>query len=688
MRVVTCFFTEHNLWLVALAAVICVSGSAITFGLYRRARERSGLQMYGWTFLTAVAAGSSVWCTHFVAMLAYEVSAPVTFDPILTMASLVVAIVGCGIGFGLSAADAKRFHPELCGAIVGISASLMHYTGMAAYHVSGLVEWSAPYIAVSIAIAALVCGLAVREAVRRPRAHSHYISMALFVLGIVGLHFTGMAAVEVTPLLDFAHHDNNAAFAAVAVGVAGVGLMVIGTGVASYLIDERVSVETMERLRHMALNDALTGMPNRVHFGEYLDREIERAQANGWTIAVMGIDLNRFKEINDQHGHDAGDKALKVLGGRLAGMLKPGEFVARIGGDEFAAIKRYADMGELHEFVARVESALAEPVRLDAFEVTAGGSIGIALFPQDGAQASALVSNADLAMYRAKTEAGRTVCFYEKQMDEEARKRRTMTADLRRAIEREELELHYQVQHAVKSGDITGYEVLLRWRHRDLGMVSPAQFIPIAEESGAIVEIGEWVLRTACRQAQSWSRPHKIAVNVSAVQLAHGDFSELVHGILAETGLSPGRLELELTETAIIADKARALHLLRRIRSLGVSVSIDDFGSGYSSLLTLRTFPFDKIKLDKSFTQGIERDVQAMAIVRAVLALGKSLSIPVLAEGVETNEQLTILRTEGCDEAQGYFLGRPGPMPVWKDAVAAVVAAAQSTGAPPLAMAS
>ena len=464
MRVVSCLFTEHNLWLVALAAVVCISGSAITFGLYKRARERSGLQTYGWVFLTAVAAGSSVWCTHFVAMLAFEVSAPVTFDPILTMASLVVAILGCGLGFGSSATDEKRFLPEICGAMVGVSASLMHYTGMAAYHVSGLVEWSIPYVVASVVIAASMSGLALREAVRRPRVFSHYISIALFVLAIVGLHFTAMAAVQVTPMAGLEDASNHAAFASIAVAVAGVGLMVIGTGVASYLIDERTSAEAIERLRRMALNDALTGMPNRVHFGEYLDRELERAQSNNWTIAVLGIDLNRFKEINELHGHEAGDQALKVIGGRLAGLLEPGEFAARIGGDEFAAIKRYVHLDDLHDFVARIENALAEPVRLYAFEVTTGGSIGIALYPQDGGQASTLVSNADLAMYRAKVETGRTVCFYERQMDQAARQRRTLSVDLRSAIERGELALHYQVQHAVKTGDVTGYEVLLRWR--------------------------------------------------------------------------------------------------------------------------------------------------------------------------------------------------------------------------------
>jgi diguanylate cyclase (GGDEF)-like protein len=669
MRVVSCLFTEHNLWLVLLAAVVCISGSGITFGLYSRARERSGLQKLGWIFLTAVAAGSSIWCTHFIAMLAYEVSAPVSFDPILTTASLILAIAGCGVGFGLGTVDDDRFPPEVCGALVGLSVALMHYTGMAAYHVSGLVEWHSGYVAASVVIAATVAALALREAVRRPRVYSFYISIALFVVAIVGLHFTAMAAVQVTPMTggDSSHGE----FAAIAIAVAGVGLMVVGTGVASYLIDERTSADTVERLQHMALNDALTGLPNRVHFSDYLDREIERAQATGWTMAVVGIDLDRFKEINDLRGHEAGDQALKIIGGRLGELLQPGEFAARVGGDEFAAVKRYESVDDLHEFLARIEKALFAPLCFDGFEAVTGGSIGVALFPQDGTLAGALISNADLAMYRAKAEVGRIICFYERQMDEAARERKALNADLRRALELGEFVLHYQVQNTIQTSGISGYEVLLRWRHGQRGMISPTQFIPIAEECGAIVEIGEWVLRTACREALSWHHPHKIAVNVSAVQLAHSDFAETVHNILVETGLSPSRLELELTESAIVADELRALHTLRRIRALGVAIAIDDFGAGYSSLATLRTFPFDKIKLDRSFTQGIERDAQAKAIVRAVLALGKSLDIPVLAEGVETSEQLAILQKEGCDEAQGYFLGKPGLWPECMDSPAA-----------------
>lgn len=663
MRVVSCLFTEHNLLIVALAAVVCVAGSWITFGLYTRARMRSGLQMHGWAFLTAVAAGSSIWCTHFIAMLAYEVTAPVTFDPILTMASLVIAIAGCGLGFGLSALEDGRFPPELCGAIVGLSVAFMHYTGMAAYHVAGFVDWDVAYIVASVAISATVAAFALREAVLKPHPHSIYIAPALFVVSIVGLHFTAMAGVQVTPMAGVASVAGSEAFGAIAVAVAGVGLIIVGTGVASYVIDEQSSQETLARLQRMALNDALTGLPNRAHFSDYLDRELERARENVWQLAVVGIDLDRFKDINDLRGHEAGDQALKIIGGRLAVLLKPGEFVARIGGDEFAAVKRYEELDDVHDFVARIEHALSEPLVINDFKAVTGGSIGVALFPDDGEEAARLVLNADLAMYRAKEDVNRTVCFYERRMDEAARERSAIAADLRHAIENGEFELHYQVQNAIPTGDVTGYEVLLRWRHRTRGMIPPAQFIPIAEETGVIVEIGEWVLRTACREASAWREPYKIAVNVSAVQLQHGDLAETVQNILVEAGFSPSRLEIEITESTIVEDKVRTLHTLRRIRALGVTIAMDDFGIGYSSFETLRAFSFDKIKLDRSFTQGLESDAQAKAIVRAVLALGKSLDIRILAEGVETSEQLLILRTEGCDEAQGYYLGRPKRKP-------------------------
>jgi len=533
---------------------------------------------------------------------------------------------------------------------------------MMAYHVDGIVEWNQGYVIGSVLLSVIFAALALNQSVRRPWQFSWFAGLALFVVAVVSLHFTAMTAVSVTPLATGAALVDTYALKAMAVAVAGGGLLIIGTGVASYMIDERASRESIQKLQHMALNDLLTGLPNRSSFADHLENEMGHAREDGVKLAVIGIDLDRFKEINDLRGHKAGDQALKAIGRRLLRLVRDGEFVARVGGDEFAAVKRFGEESELLDFVARLEKILFEPIQIEGFETVTGASIGVAIYPDDGIDHERLVSNADLAMYRAKADIGRAVCFYESKMDEAARARHTLAQDLRRAVELDQLDLHYQVQTSVRTGEICGYEVLVRWHHPERGAVPPSEFIPIAEESGTILVIGEWVLRTACKEAASWDQPYKIAVNLSPVQFAHADLAKLIHTILIETGLSPSRLELEITESTIIADKSRTLHVLRQIRALGVTVAIDDFGTGYSSLDTLRSFPFDKIKLDRSFMNEVDHSIQAKAIVRAVLTLGKSLEIPVLAEGVETNHQLEILRVEGCDEAQGFFLGRPKPV--------------------------
>lgn len=660
MRVLSCIVGQHNLWLVLLAAIVCVAGSWVALRLLLRGSERSGVQRTGWVFLAAVAAGSAVWCTHFIAMLAFDSPAPVTFDPILTMQSLLIAIAGMGAGLYVSLH--KRLAPEIGGGIVGLSIAAMHYAGMAAYHVDGIVTWDVAYVIASLIISVSITALAVGVAVRGRFAGSFFVGLASFVLAIVGLHFTGMTAVSVTPFETGAPIADTTVFATMAVAVAGVVLLIVGTGVASHLIDSDVSNENIVALRHLALTDPLTKLPNRTSFNEYIGFELQRAEENGTAFAVIGIDLDKFKEINDLRGHDAGDEALTKIGKRLLNLCREGEFVARIGGDEFSALKRFNSHDDLREFVQRLEAALFKPMTLHGLEAPCGASLGIAVYPQDGNDAERLISNADLAMYRAKADISRAVCYYEPLMDERARERRALAMELRSAIERKQLELHYQVQKSVETDEVRGYEVLLRWRHPTRGYIPPSDFVPLAEETGSIFAIGEWVLREAAREARSWSQPHKIAVNVSAMQLSHSDLARTIHEILFDTGLSPSRLEIEITESTIISDKIRSLDSLRRIRALGVTVAIDDFGTGYSSLDTLRSFPFDKIKLDRSFMNEIETSPQARAIIRAVLTLGKSLDIKVLAEGVETAPQLDILRKEGCHEVQGFLLGRPEPL--------------------------
>jgi diguanylate cyclase (GGDEF)-like protein/PAS domain S-box-containing protein len=421
--------------------------------------------------------------------------------------------------------------------------------------------------------------------------------------------------------------------------------------------------ESEAQIAHMAMHDGLTGLPNRTRFNLWIDEMLDQASRHGKRLGVTAIDLDRFKEINDTYGHAYGDVVLAELARRLQSVIGEDEIAARLGGDEFGLAKLFDTDEQLAEFLARVSPCFDEPVRHEKQDLSFGASLGVAAYPHDGTDREALLNNADLAMYRAKVQIGERICYYEPSMDETARARRQLANDLRLAIERQELVLLYQPQCQLRSGELSGYEALVRWHHPMQGLVSPADFIPIAEESGAILQIGEWVLTQACREAASWHSDHRIAVNVSPVQLVQQDLAPIVARVLAETGLSASRLELEITESAIITDKTRALNNLRQLKELGVAIAMDDFGTGYSSLDTLHSFPFDKIKIDKSFLLESDENEQARAIIRAVLALGQSLRIPVLAEGVETQSQFELLINEGCEEAQGYFLGRPDRAP-------------------------
>jgi len=418
-----------------------------------------------------------------------------------------------------------------------------------------------------------------------------------------------------------------------------------------------------EKIAFLAMHDSLTGLPNRARFNLWLDFEMERAERIGQRLAVIVIDLDGFKEINDTHGHAAGDMLLAALAARLSAALGEGEVVARLGGDEFAAAKTFQNDAELEAFMTRLEACFADPFADTEASFLVGASIGVATWPADAGDRETILNNADLAMYRAKAMIGSATCYYEPGMDETARARRQLSNDLRQAIDRGEFSLAYQPQHSLRDGELSGYEALLRWNHSTRGWISPTEFIPVAEETGEIFRIGEWVLRQACAEARLWPGATKIAVNLSPVQLMQPDLAERITEILLETGLSPTRLELEITESAIISDKLRALQVLRRIKALGISIAMDDFGTGYSSLDTLHSFPFDKIKIDKSFVLGSGESPQARAIIRAVLALGQSLNVPVLAEGVESAAQLKMLESEGCDEVQGFFLGAPAEAP-------------------------
>ena len=434
-----------------------------------------------------------------------------------------------------------------------------------------------------------------------------------------------------------------------------------------------------ERIARMAHHDHMTDLPNRTTFNDAMTAAIERASKTGGQFTVLSLDLDGFKEANDTYGHLVGDALLCEVANRLLGAAGT-SFVARIGGDEFAIIVE-GDAGMATVVADRALDAFKEDIPVEDRRIRTGVTIGAAVFPKDGDDAKALISNADVALYRAKTEVRGALLFFDAEMGERVRERRALQDALRLAIERREFLVHYQPQKKM-SGDLTGFEALARWHHPTRGVVSPGEFIPIAEESGLVNPLGEIILREACREAASWPKPLTVAVNVSPLQFRTGDLPGMVHSILLESGLAPSRLELEITENVFIDDFSRAISILSRLKALGVRVALDDFGSGYSSLSYLHSFSFDKIKIDRAFIGDLEHNRHSMAIVRAVIDLGHSLNIPVLAEGVETAMQHTMLLGRGCDEIQGYLVGRPQPIGYYAELVGrapvapAIVAAA------------
>lgn len=662
-KVAFCIGVEHDPWLVALAVLICSIGALAIAQMFERVRSTAGVQRVGWGFLTAVASGATIWCTHFVAMLAFRAGVPVTLDPALTIGSLAVAIAGTFIGIGVAARGENDLFGAVGGSIFGAAISAMHYMGMAAYRVDGIVTWNEQYVATSIACS-VIFGAAAFWTLRPARRSGWRIALgtALIVLAIATLHFIAMTAMDIAPLTISDTPLHPAEWRGLAVATAFVGVMVIAGGVFAALIDRQTRAEAMRKVAYMALNDDLTGLPNRAGFNAELTRRIEAARKSRTQIALALINLKRFKEVNDVHGHKAGDAVLARVGDRLRETIGDHATIGRLGGDEFVALTEFHDQGQLTDFVDRLDTALKLPVCVDSVEFRSAASIGVAVYPRDAQSPDMLANNAELALSRGRPTSSLGPCYYDVALDQAVRDRRELAVDLAGAIARNELAVHYQVQVSATTGDVTGYEALLRWTHPTRGRVPPSVFIPIAEESGFILDLGEWVLRRASREAANWTHGAKVAVNVSAVQLAHGDLPAMIHQVMLETGLPAGRLEIELTETAIIADRERALHVLRQVKTLGVGVALDDFGTGYSSLETLRSFPFDKIKLDHVFTAELEGNPQSTAIIRAVVALGKSLSIPVLAEGVESGAQLEILLREGCDEIQGFLFGLPEPV--------------------------
>ena len=696
------------LTLLSLAIAIVIVGGAMLYATVARRRADA--------VLAGAIVGIGISAMHYVGMTALLLGGHIQWDPVLVSSSLLL-----GMGFGalslyLGTAHTGR-RPRVVGALtLTIGICSMHFTAMGAAGLENCFGIVDPAAATPVWLSLVVAGgsiiillfalggiaLDLRERRRdlaeadRMRGLADAAVEGLLVVRegnivtanasfmqlvgipqalIVGRHLGDFFATSVVKALS---DTPNIAIEAELTGAEGrrLPVEVIMRAVdfggephkAVAVRDLSVRRQAEQHIRFLAHHDPLTGLPNRASFTRALESEIAHARRHQQNFAVLGLDLDRFKEVNDLFGHPAGDALLQRVANAIQGVVDGRGSAARLGGDEFAVILSDVSSPAAAGHVAEL---IMDAFRRDNAEAASGtlisASIGIALFPNDGDEPEALVSHADTALYRAKQDGGGIYRFYETAMGAEVRDRRLLEHDLRHAVSRNQLRLVYQPQVDIQTGDVTGFEALVRWRHPLRGDVSPAEFVPIAEESGLILQIGEWVMRTACAEAASWTGDLTIAVNVSAVQLHAADFSRTLHEVLLQTGLRPSRLEIEITETALVRDINRAVATLRQVKALGVEIAMDDFGTGYSSLANLRAFPFSRIKVDRSFIQSVDQNDQSATIVRAVLGLGSGLNVPVVAEGVERPEELQFLRNEVCQAAQGYLLSRPEDIGTFRD---------------------
>ncbi|WP_375414420.1 putative bifunctional diguanylate cyclase/phosphodiesterase [uncultured Bradyrhizobium sp.] len=667
-------FAYHQL-LVAAAGSVCLFGTWVGMRHFARARATQGPTRYGWLFMASVGTGVALWASTFISILALDPSLDSGFEPLATAAVLVIAIVACLLGFQIGSRPYPALAPELGGLVVGVGLLAMHYVGLSGWHVAGTTHWNPWGVGLTLIVGLSLSALSVNRANRPVTRYCRHGAAIVMAFMICAMHYTLTAASSTIP--DPSVTLPGYLIPAYMLGISAVGavLLVMGSGFSTYVVDLRTRTESADRINQLSFNDSMTGLPNRIAFNERLAFTLAEAHELAHQVAAFSIDLDGFKDVNDVFGHSAGDLLLIEAADRMRRLLGPGEFLARQGGDEFLGLQMSGNHPhDAQAFAERIAAVFDLPFQLHDRPVALTTSIGFSIFPTDTPQRDQLLSNAKLAMHRGKSKQRGLITKYQREMDDAARDRRALARDLLTATAGGELELHYQLQASLHDGKVCGAEALMRWRHPSRGMISPAEFIPLSEETEAIIPMGEWALRTACRDAAAGKIPGTIAVNLSPVQFSRDDLAEKIHAILIETGLSPKRLEVEVTESTLMSDQARGLHILRKLKSMGISIAMDDFGTGYSSLAMLHAFPFDKIKLDQSFVKRLPADAAAAAIVRTVLTLGRSLGIPVLAEGIETETQWDFLAQEGCAKGQGFLFAKPVALAKLSGAIAAAAA--------------
>lgn len=663
----------YNYWLVGLSVLVAVLASYAALKLAARVAEADRRIGRIWLLGGGVAMGIGIWSMHFIGMLAFSLPIELRYDIPTTAASLAIGIVtsmfairigsGSHLGHGRLAASALVMGGGICA---------MHYSGMAAIQIVPMIRYEPWLVAAScaIAITASYAALWLAFRLRHGKAPRLVVARAsaavLMGLAISGMHYTAMAASAFGPdswcqggvALD-------SEWLAVMIGMFAIGLLAIAivTSIYDAHLHSRMRLaarleEANAALQHQATHDALTGLPNRALFVERLRRAIEGSRRGGRRFAVMVLDLDRFKLINDSRGHGFGDRMLQQVGQRVQSVTRRTDTVARFGGDEFLLVLDEDDRTEIARIAARIMHSLGEPVSIDSVELHTAASIGVSIFPADGTDPDTLIAHADEAMYSAKRAGGNGVKFFTQGMSRFTQERFDLENELHRALALGQFELHYQPKVDLPDSGVTSVEALIRWRHPVRGMVPPGAFIPIAEETGLIFPIGEWVLREACRQARDWQLrdlPLRVAVNLSAMQFRQQGLLATIRDTLEASKLAPQQLEIELTESTVMTNAASSVALLQQLSGMGMSLAIDDFGMGYSCLSYLRRLPIDRLKIDRSFVRDMDADAGSALIVQAIVSLARSLRMKVVAEGVETAGQLERLQRMGCDQYQGYY---------------------------------
>ncbi len=669
----------YNTWLVLSSLLIAMLASYTALDMAGRVAASQGRAARGWLIGGSVAMGIGIWSMHFLGMLAFSLPIPMGYDPTITFLSLLIAIAASA--FALWMVCQKELSTlRLCiGAVLmGTGVAAMHYMGMAAMRMTPAIQYVPSLFALSVVIAILASGtalwIAFRLRVLTTRTRLFRAGAAVVMgLAIAGMHYTGMAAAKFPPNSACAMAHEGFAPSHMAPLILMFSIAVLSIALIISILDFRLESRTAmlssslayanQELQFLALHDSLTKLPNRALLEDRLEQEIQNAKREMKRFSVLFLDLDGFKQVNDAFGHHAGDLLLIQVSDRIRSTIRARDTLARIGGDEFVVLANASEPADAASFAAKLVEEISKPFLIARHEVRVSVSIGIAVFDHEERGDQDLLKSADAAMYHAKALGRNTYCFFDTSMNDDAQKELQLVSDLRNAQEKTEWVLHYQPTIDAQSGAIRGAEALMRWNHPTRGMVPPNHFIPVAERTGLIVPIGEWVLNEACRQMSEWHaagfNDWTIAVNLSAVQFNHTGLIQMVRDTLDRHALEPRYLTLEITESTAMRDVHASLAILRQLHEMGVQISIDDFGTGYSSLLYLKRLPANELKIDRGFVCDLAHDTEDAAIIAAIVALGHTLNLRIVAEGVETSEQRGFLTRLGCNSLQGYLFGKP-----------------------------